>query len=87
MKKQIITAALLFTATMFITSCGSNNSETKTEKSATEESTTTQYQCPMKCEGEKTYDKPGQCPKCNMDLQKVEEMHEHQEHDSTHTNP
>ena len=28
----------------------------------------------------------GQCPKCNMDLQKVEEMHEHHEHDSTHTN-
>ena len=56
MKKQIITAALLFTATMFITSCGSNNSETKTEKSATEESATAQYQYPMKCEGEKTYD-------------------------------
>ena len=50
------------------------------------ESATAQYQCPMKCEGEKTYDKPGQCPKCNMDLQKVEEMHEHHEHDSTHTN-
>ena len=86
MKKQIITAALLFTATMFITSCGSNNSETKTEKSAIEESATAQYQCPMKCEGEKTYNKPGQCPKCNMDLQKVEEMHEHHEHDSTHIN-
>ena len=42
MKKQIITAALLFTATMFITSCGSNNSETKTEKSAIEESATAQ---------------------------------------------
>lgn len=26
------------------------------------------YQCPMKCEGEKTYDKPGKCPKCGMDL-------------------
>ena len=86
MKKQIITAALLFTATMFITSCGSNNSETKTEKSAIEESATAQYQCPMKCEGEKTYDKPGQCPKCNMDLQKVEEMDEQHNHDSTHTN-
>lgn len=30
------------------------------------------YACPMHCEGEKTYDKPGSCPKCNMDLTKVE---------------
>jgi transcription initiation factor IIE alpha subunit len=30
------------------------------------------YQCPMKCEGDKTYDKQGSCPKCNMDLKKVE---------------
>lgn len=27
-----------------------------------------QYYCPMKCEGDKTYDKPGSCPKCGMDL-------------------
>lgn len=26
------------------------------------------YYCPMHCEGEKTYDKPGQCPVCGMDL-------------------
>ncbi len=26
------------------------------------------YQCPMKCEGGKTYDKPGNCPVCNMKL-------------------
>ena len=26
------------------------------------------YQCPMKCEGSKTYDKAGKCPKCGMDL-------------------
>lgn len=29
------------------------------------------YQCPMKCEAEKTYDKPGACPLCNMDLKEV----------------
>jgi len=28
------------------------------------------YACPMQCEGEKTYNKPGSCPKCNMDLKK-----------------
>jgi len=26
------------------------------------------YQCPMQCEGEKTYDKPGECPVCKMEL-------------------
>lgn len=30
------------------------------------------YQCPMKCEGEKTYDKPGDCPKCGMHLSKID---------------
>ena len=28
----------------------------------------TKYQCPMKCEGSKTYDAPGKCPVCNMEL-------------------
>ena len=31
----------------------------------------TRYACPMKCEGDKTYDKPGACPVCNMTLQEV----------------
>lgn len=26
------------------------------------------FYCPMHCEGDKTYDKPGSCPKCGMDL-------------------
>lgn len=29
------------------------------------------YQCPMKCEGDKTYSAPGKCPKCNMALKEV----------------
>lgn len=33
------------------------------------------YQCPMKCEGNKTYDKPGNCPVCNMHLQPVTGQH------------
>ncbi len=31
----------------------------------------TKYFCPMKCEGEKTYDQPGNCPVCNMKLKEV----------------
>ena len=29
------------------------------------------YYCPMHCEGDKTYDKPGNCPVCGMNLEKV----------------
>lgn len=39
------------------------------------------YQCPMKCEGEKTYDKPGKCPKCGMDIQDVKS---HTDHEAKH---
>jgi Cu2+-exporting ATPase len=29
------------------------------------------YACPMHCEGDKVYDKPGKCPECGMNLQKI----------------
>jgi Cu+-exporting ATPase len=32
------------------------------------------YYCPMHCEGDKTYDKPGHCPVCGMDLLKQPEL-------------
>ena len=40
------------------------------------------FQCPMKCEGEKTYDSPGNCPVCNMKMVPVqdESMHSHHHH-------
>jgi len=43
----------------------------KIKKPKTSKGTGTFY-CPMHCEGEKTYDKPGDCPICGMDL--VEEQ-------------
>ena len=70
-KLKFAVTALLFIMVLFLHSCGNNSSEVKTEKSGTEQ-TAEVYQCPMKCEGDKTYDKPGRCPVCNMDLQKVE---------------
>ncbi len=45
--------------------------EKKEEKRAKQSSTGTFY-CPMHCEGDKTYDRPGDCPVCGMDL--VEEV-------------
>jgi len=32
------------------------------------------YYCPMHCEGDKIYDKPGSCPVCGMNLEKVPEL-------------
>lgn len=37
-----------------------------TSKKAVKDSGT--YYCPMRCEGDKTYNKPGDCPVCGMDL-------------------
>ena len=34
----------------------------------------TQYYCPMKCEGDKIYNEPGNCPVCNMHLVPVKEQ-------------
>jgi len=44
--------------------------EKKKEKPKAHENGT--FYCPMHCEGDKTYDKPGDCPVCGMDL--VEEQ-------------
>jgi heavy metal translocating P-type ATPase len=38
------------------------------------------YQCPMKCEGDKTYTKQEDCPVCNMHLVPVEENNKHRQH-------
>ncbi|GET25816.1 copper-translocating P-type ATPase [Prolixibacter sp. NT017] len=32
------------------------------------------YYCPMRCEGDKTYDEPGDCPICGMHLRKAESI-------------
>jgi hypothetical protein len=37
----------------------------------------TVFKCPMKCEGDKTYNVPGNCPVCNMKLEQVTEVHQH----------
>ncbi|KXO00940.1 ATPase [Aequorivita aquimaris] len=48
-----------------------HHSKQKTEKTQKGKGTGTFY-CPMHCEGDKTYDKSGDCPVCGMDL--VEEQ-------------
>jgi len=67
MKTKILIAVLsigLFTMSTVKAQEKAKMKVEKTEKAA--------FACPMKCEGEKTYDKAGSCPKCNMDLKKTE---------------
>lgn len=52
------------------------NNEIKNEEhnrpiSKTSKSTEGKYYCPMHCEGNKLYDKPGSCPVCGMNLEKL----------------
>ncbi|MFN0729449.1 SCO family protein [Polaribacter gochangensis] len=41
------------------------------KESEKKESAKIEYQCPMKCEGEKIYHKEGSCPICKMDLKPI----------------
>lgn len=49
-----------------------NNHTAKTKKETPSGKGAGTFYCPMHCEGDKTYDKPGDCPVCGMDL--VEEQ-------------
>ena len=79
MKKLIFSSVI---ALAFLASCGGNADKAKsdsandtTKKAAAPAPANGQvaaaYQCPMKCEGEKTYAEPGKCPSCQMDLKEV----------------
>jgi uncharacterized protein with PIN domain len=72
----------LFLITMAVFTFSAVDAQTKkmSVKTATTTKTTTtkaseqaaKYQCPMKCEGDKTYAKAGKCPTCKMALAKVQ---------------
>src|SRR5690606_38044872 len=49
-----------------------HNHQIKKEQKRARQSSSGTFYCPMHCEGDKTYDKPGDCPVCGMDL--VEEI-------------
>lgn len=59
MRKNTLVLSLSLVVSMLFTSCDSTSE------------TYSAYQCPMKCEGSKTYDKAGTCPVCNMDLEGI----------------
>jgi len=89
MQKQFISLLFTLVVLVVLASCGNKTSTQQAEPVSTEQTAidttgasqpvATVYQCPMKCEGEKTYDKPGTCPVCKMDLKEKGE-HEGHEH-------
>ena len=62
--KNAIKNTLIFILVATLVSCNFNKAGN---------ASATAYECPMHCEGEKTYDKPGSCPVCKMDLVPVAE--------------
>ncbi len=77
MKRKTLIIALLLAVTAITTSCSGGEKENTEQNN---ESGT--YQCPMKCEGTKTYKRPGSCPVCNMDLEKTEDHSAHKGHEN-----
>jgi len=67
MKKILFGLALI--AAIVVIGCKNENKDVE----KTEEIALTEYQCPMKCEDDKTYtDKEKKCPVCGMGLKEVE---------------
>ena len=65
--KQVKYLLVAFIALCLTTSVHAQTKKTKKAKT-TMHAHSAQYQCPMKCEGDKTYAKAGKCPVCNMNL-------------------
>ncbi|MEO5641777.1 MAG: heavy metal-binding domain-containing protein [Bacteroidia bacterium] len=75
MKKLILSSVI---ALALLSSCGGDGTKSKSDSAtatmpANGETNVAavKYQCPMKCEGEKTYDTAGKCPMCQMDMKEV----------------
>jgi protein SCO1/2 len=62
MKRLLFGLLVAISITCLFNSCGKPSKTNEAE---------VHYQCPMKCEGEKTYDHAAICPICQMDLELV----------------
>lgn len=76
MKKLILSSIL---ALAVFTSC-SNQDRTATPLEVASDTASLKYHCPMNCQGDTSYTTAGQCPVCNMDLEKVENTDGEHEH-------
>jgi len=63
---------------------GHNNLHAPIISSEQKQNNSALYQCPMKCEGEKVYNTPGDCPVCGMHLVPLEVINKYAEHHHSH---
>ena len=66
-KPAFIFFVLIVLASAVFSSCNGNG---KKSEIPAKEIVKDQYRCPMKCT-EELYDKPGKCPVCDMELEKI----------------
>ncbi len=67
--KSMFQASCIAAAIFLFSACREDHSKHQHHEGSEQQAAA--YQCPMKCEGDKTYDKPGSCPVCKMDLKEV----------------
>lgn len=68
MKKVIYSIA--FASILILGACSNNKPDANNAEATPAEKTADVYACPMKCSDYKS-DKPGKCPECEMDLEKI----------------
>ena len=61
-----VSIVILMIGATVLGACGGSEKKPPTPAEVTRD----QYQCPMKC-SDQLFDKPGKCPVCDMDLEKV----------------
>lgn len=65
--------AAIITISLFALNGCNSATEPKSDSQESIEMAQATYACPMDCEKGKTYDEPGDCPVCGMDLTEVKE--------------
>ena len=88
MKKSIVLFAFVIATFAFVSCKGDAEEKEETAKETAvedsevpaEEMHMASYACPMDCEKGKTYEAPGQCPVCEMDLVENTDGHEGHNH-------
>lgn len=64
---------MIVAAVAFATACNNsvNTNTTNTKLVVASDTASVKYQCPMQCQVDTVYTTAGQCPVCEMDLEKM----------------
>ncbi len=56
---------------VFNTACNSQYDQTQSKLKVATDTAVVKYQCPMKCQNDTAYTSPGNCPVCEMELERI----------------